>query len=224
MGHGTLLPGVGVADSRVGVDVRAMPWRGVVRVQTELGGRCTGFLVAPRVAITAAHCVAALPGGFIRAGSVHVLAGYRDGSFTGQAVAVTMRGAAGYDWRREDATAGADWVVLVLSAPLGSAADVLPLGRGEVPAGTVVTLGGYGRDRAERLEADPHCLVLGPAADGGGRPLLRHGCAATQGTSGAPLLARDGAGWRVVGVEIAAERQGVGGMAVPLRDAGAIGG
>ncbi len=221
-GHGraVLLPGVGTVDPRVVVDVGAEPWRAVVRVQTGLGGRCTGFLVAPSVAITAAHCVTSpLTGRVLSPGDVHVLSGYHDGQYDGAAVATAVRPAPGFDPAREDATAGADWATVSLSAPLGKG-RVLRLAESEPGPGTVVALGGYGQDRAERLVADPRCLVLGPARDGEGRPLLRHGCAATRGTSGGPLLWSGPGGWRVVGVEVAADLRGVGGIAVPLRATG----
>lgn len=216
--RGVLLPGVGAVDPRVTVDVDQPPWRGVVRVQTELGGRCTGFLVGPSVAITAAHCLASRqPGQFVRPGSVHVLSGYRDGRYAGQAIAVALRPAPGYDPQREDATAGADWAVLALSAPLGTADRVLRLAGTAATGGAAVVLGGYGQDRSERIEADLRCHVLGAASDAEGRPLLRHGCAATRGTSGAPLLSRGDGGWRVVGVQIAGDARGAGGLAVPLQ-------
>ena len=51
------LPGFATNETPTAVRLQAAPWRGLLRVQTELGGRCTGFLVAPAVAVTAAHCL-----------------------------------------------------------------------------------------------------------------------------------------------------------------------
>src|SRR4051812_29650311 len=81
-----VLPGLGSASTRtpVDVDVDVAPWRAVVRVQTEIGGACTGALVGPRTVLTAAHCVFAPgTGARLRPGSIHVLVGYERGRYAG---------------------------------------------------------------------------------------------------------------------------------------------
>lgn len=190
------------------------PWRALGRVQTELGTRCTGFLVGPREVFTAAHCLF-LPRArhYAQPGSVHFLLGYAFGAYVAHARVVSYSIAAGYDPLREAATAGADRAVLVLDAPLGTPDRVLR--PAAAPPGPVM-LGGYGQDRAEAIDADLHCAVIGLVRDGEGRPLLRHDCSATRGTSGAPLLADSTRGWVAVGIQIAAVADGRGGLAVPL--------
>ena len=212
-----VLPGVGTRDDRAVVDPNRAPWRAVGRVQTELGGRCTGFLVAPRTVVTAAHCLfLPRPRNFLQPGSVHFVTGYALGRYAGHSVATRFTIAPGYDPLHEDRTAGADWAVLTLAVPLGTADRRLPLAAA-VPAGGAVMLGGYGQDREEVMDADTDCAVSGRSADGDGRALLVHTCSATRGTSGAPLLARsaDG-GWEVIGVQIAAAPGQAGGFAVPV--------
>ena len=44
---GVLLPGIGENDPRRRVDITAAPWRALGRVQLDVGGRCTGTLIAP---------------------------------------------------------------------------------------------------------------------------------------------------------------------------------
>ena len=213
-----LLPGVGPADRRVPVDPVRAPWTALVRVQTELGERCTGFMVAPQVAVTAAHCLY-LPrvGGFIQPGSVHVLLGYRFGQYAGHARVRRFTVPAAYRPGDEAATAGADRAVLVLDHRLLPASEALaeaPV----PPLPAAVLLGGYGQDRDEVIVAEPGCRVLGERPDGQGRPLLVHDCQATRGTSGAPLLWRRPDGrWAAIGIQIAAEAAS-GGVAVPLRE------
>jgi protease YdgD len=64
------------------------------------------------------------------------------------------------------------------------------------------------------IEADLACQLLGPAEDQRGRRLIRHSCAATKGTSGAPLLIRQGETWSIAGLQVGAE-PGQGGIAIP---------
>lgn len=211
-------PGLGAEDPRRPVTAEEAPWTGLARVQTTLGGRCTGALVGPRLVLTAAHCLAARTGRWVRPGSVHVLVGYHLGEWALHArVEAFETGAAA----PASGAPGGDWALLRLDRDLAGPERVLPLLRDPPPRGAPAMLGGYQQDRAERLMADTDCRLLGPARDATGRPLLRHGCSGTRGSSGAPLLTRDGEGrWAVAGVVVMAEARRAGGIAVPV---GAIG-
>ena len=212
-----LLPGVGPADRRVAVDMAQPPWRALVRVQTELGERCSGFMVAPQVAVTAAHCLF-LPevDRFIQPSSVHVLLRYAYGRYAAHARVRRFTVPNGYRFRDEAATAGADRAVLVLDHRLVPPADVVPLAPVPISLPAPALLGGYGQDRDEVVVAEPGCRVLGETRDGEGRPLLLHDCQATRGTSGAPLLwHRPDGRWAAIGIQIEA-RTASGGVAVPV--------
>ena len=220
LGQGVLppvrIPGIGPADPRVAVDAAQAPWWAVGRVQTELGGRCTGFLVGPSTALTAAHCLYyARSRHYLRPGSIHFVTGYARGEFTGHARAVAFRIAPGYDPLRQASSAGADWAVLTLDNPLGAAGHVLTLLPAPVAIGDPVVLAGYGQDREEVMEADMVCNVSGWTADGGNRDIMRHDCAGTPGTSGAPVLIHQHGSWTVIGLEIAAELGQAEGAAIP---------
>jgi protease YdgD len=209
-------PGLASHDTRRPVDAGAAPWRSLGRVQTELGGRCTGTLVAPDQILTAAHCLMApQKGRLVQPGSVHVLLGYDSGRFTAHRRVAAFRLAPGYEPARHGPL-GADWALLRLEQPMD--APALPLR----PArdGDRLVLGGYQQDRPEVLMADPDCPVLGLGREAG-LTLLLHGCAGTRGASGAPLLRREaGGGWSVVGMVVAARRGAAGGAAIPAQAIG----
>lgn len=210
------LPGIGSADPRRPADIRQMPWRALGRVQTEVGGRCTGVMVATNRVLTAAHClVSPTSRQFVQPNSIHFLLGYERGDFAARARVASY--VIGQGYAPDRGPSGADWALLVLEQPIAAADRILPLIR-EAPAPrTPVMLGGYQQDRPEVLMADTACRLLGLQRQPSGHQILVHDCAGTRGSSGAPLLALmpDGRRWGVVGVLSVVSPDMALGQAVP---------
>lgn len=158
---------------------------------------CSGALVAPDLVLTASHCLRAAAAD---PASVRFDAGWDGGRPAEQrrgAEVILLEGtpAAGMVGLAEDVA------LLVLDAPFPSAA-VAPLPLMD-PAGSTFTLIGFRRDAPNQ---PPHRDICETVASATG--LLGFDCAVVSGHSGAPLLARDGTGWRIVAVMVAASRGG----------------
>ena len=209
------LPGLGVREARVAVDGTIAPWAAVLRVQVPGISRCTGFLVGPQTAVTAAHCLYGRRlGHFVPPSSVHVLLGYANGDYTQHAVASSFQVSDGYAPLLPPGQ-GTDLAVITLAKPMGGPGAILALADGPAPRGARLMAGGFSQDRAERLQADVSCTALGyrPGPSG---PMLVHDCAGTRGTSGGPVLMQaPGEAWQVAGVQVAGNVDDTGGVAVP---------
>lgn len=190
-------------DRRLVVNPDRPPWAAIAKVQTNIGLRCTGALVAPATVLTAAHCLYnPRTRAFLQPVSVHVLLGYASGEYRWHRLVARFVTAPSFNPAL--GRPGEDWARLELTEAIPATVAPLPLAEVDPVAGLSVTLAGYNQDRAQLLMADPACQVVRVIRGPGGASLIAHNCQATRGTSGAPLLVRQGDGWAVLGINIGA--------------------
>lgn len=188
-----------------GAPLRAEQAIGRLGVQDpDLSGHCTASLIAPDLALTAAHCVTKL-----RDGALDRLTG--------------MSFAAGWDGARHSGAARIAEVRLHPKAHTGSrqlnvfhdvavirldrALEIAPLAVGRGVAGGPLTFMGYRRQRPDQLTVEADC----PSEAG---PLWRLGCPARSGQSGSPVFQGEGTSRRIVALVVAVN--GADSLAVPL--------
>ncbi|MGE4279485.1 MAG: serine protease [Magnetospirillum sp.] len=180
------LNGIKGADDRIEVAAGQYPWSAVGRLNNGQGGHCSGILLGPKLAVTAAHCLwnkktrRPMP-----AASLRFVAGYDRGqylAFTNVERTIISPGWQ-FDVPYSPVLASQDWALLILAEPLGDKVGWVGLGSTPGPADWLVTVG-YGQDKAHIPAAHLGCHVAGKLASG----VLTHDCDAVHGDSGAPVL------------------------------------
>jgi hypothetical protein len=192
-----------VIKSEVGprriVDARLDPYAAVGKfVGSEA---CTAAIVLePRIIITAGHCLTERDGS-IRISDLSFRLGYQAGHDLGRFDAKVWAVGSKQSFKRQSVHAAArDWAILIL--------DRAPEGMQPFPVSRQSFLALRSRERqflmpaysddigsANVLSVDPACSVRDLVWD-----VLIHDCIARYGSSGAPLLVRDGPRYAVAGI------------------------
>lgn len=165
---------------------------------------CSATLIAPDLALTAAHCVTRPEDGYLkRLGDMVFVAGWDGAGHAGAARVASVEvhpeayAEGNFDLRH-------DVALIRLTEPL----DVPPLDLGSAaPPGPLEVLG-YPRSTPHRLSLQTGCTGTLP------RALWRIDCLVEKGQSGGPVIAGDGAARRIVAVIVGVTKTQT--LAVPV--------
>ncbi|MFH1343424.1 MAG: trypsin-like peptidase domain-containing protein [Pseudomonadota bacterium] len=189
----------GERDDRRIVDARLSPYSAIGKFRGSM--TCTAAIVLnPRIIITAGHCVTERDG-TTRRSNLSFQPGYQTGSDLKRYQATIWAVGSRQSFARESVReASRDWAILILDrAPAGVHPFLLNHHslKALVSLERQIFLPAYSNDigHAELLSVDPACTVRGLVWNA-----LIHTCLAQPGSSGAPLLLRDGPGYVIIGI------------------------
>jgi protease YdgD len=206
--------------NRLPVPPKEWPWSAIGRVNVRNQSFCTGTLVAPRIVITAAHCLlVARTNSWVKPDDIHFVVGLiPPAGNLGYSIAASFITSPDFKCTPEDCpisySAGvphqelpphmikADWAIITLKnelsvrpIPIEAIHDADFLSTGDAQ----IVLPGFGADRPFLLAAHKGCSAKLDAPEFGSGSLI-HWCETFQGGSGSPVLLMRNARVSLIGI------------------------